>query len=118
MLAAVLWTSFGVSGIIPPPTIALPNLCSFRDSMNGFSQTFGFALGGLLVGWVFLQAMMFSVGQVLRKGRREREYVRARTEFCRRVEVGCMRAERRTRYPIGTGGGRFAWRRLSTKRRT
>src|SRR4051812_28406309 len=88
----MLWTSFGVSGIIPPPTIALPNLRNSRDSMNGFSQTFGFAIGGLLVGWVFLQAMMFSVGQVLRRGRREREYLRALAEFCRRVEVAAQAA--------------------------
>jgi ferredoxin-NADP reductase len=60
--------------------------------MDGFSQTFGFALGGLLVGWVFLQAMMFSAGQLLRKRRREREYVRARAEFCRRVDVAAHAA--------------------------
>ena len=103
VLAAVLWTSFGVSGIIPPPTIALPNLCSFRDSMNGFSQTFGLALGGLLVGWVFLQGMMFSVGQVLRRGRRERDYVRARAEFCRRVEVAAQAARATQAIPDWNG---------------
>lgn len=88
----MLWTAFGVSGIIPPPTIALSNLCIFRDSMNGFSQTFGFALGGLLVGCVLLQAIMFSAGQILRRGRREREYARARADFCRRVEVAAQAA--------------------------
>src|SRR5262245_26793488 len=90
VLAAMLWTSFAVSGIIPPPTFALPNPCHLRDSMNGFSQTFGVALGGLLVGWVFLQAIMFSVGQVLRRRRREREYVCARDEFCRRIKMAAQ----------------------------
>ena len=42
--------------------------------------------------WVFLQAMMFSVGQVLRKGRCEREYVCARDEFCRQVKVAAQAA--------------------------
>jgi uncharacterized protein len=88
----MLWTSFAVSRIIPPPTIVLPNPCGFCDSMNGFSQTFGIALGGLLVGWVFLQAIMFSIGQLLQRGRRKREYVRARSEFCRQVEIAAQAA--------------------------
>lgn len=75
--------------------------------MNGFSQTFGFALGGLLVGWVFLQAMMFSVGQVLRRARREREYVRARTEFCRRVEVAAQAARATHAIPDWNGWRKF-----------
>ena len=75
--------------------------------MNGFSQTFGLALGGLLVGWVFLQAMMFSVGQVLRKGRREREYVRARAEFCRRVEVAAQAARATQAIPDWNGWRQF-----------
>ena len=71
--------------------------------MDGFSQTFGFAIGGLLVGWVFLQAMMFSVGQLLRKGRREREYARARAEFCRRVEAAAQAARATQAIPDWNG---------------
>lgn len=71
--------------------------------MNGFSQTFGFALGGLLVGWVFLQTMMFSVRQLLRKGRREREHVRSRAEFCRQVEAAAQAARATQAIPNWTG---------------
>src|SRR6185369_2147283 len=49
-------------------------------------------IGGLLVGWVFLQALMFSVGHLQRKGRQKREYARARADFCRRVEVAAQAA--------------------------
>jgi ferredoxin-NADP reductase len=107
MLAAMLWTSLGVSGIIPPPTIALPNLGSFRDSMNGFSQTFGFALGGLLVGWVFLQALMFFVRQVVRRRHRQRDYTRARADFCRQVEVAAHAARATQAIPDWNGWRRF-----------
>jgi ferredoxin-NADP reductase len=71
--------------------------------MDGFSQTFGFALGGLLVGWVFLQVMMFSVGQLLRKGRWEREYARARAEFCERVEAAAQAARATQAIPDWNG---------------
>lgn len=107
MLAAMLWTSFGVSGIIPPPTFALPNRCRFRDSMNGFSQTFGLAIGGVLVGWVLLQTIMFSIAQVLRRRRREREYARSRAEFCRSVEVAAQAARATKAIPDWDGWRAF-----------
>lgn len=71
--------------------------------MNGFLQTFGFALGGLLVGWVFLQAIMFSASQILRKGRREREYLRARSEFCRQVKAAAQAARATQAIPDWSG---------------
>jgi ferredoxin-NADP reductase len=75
--------------------------------MNGFSQTFGFALGGLLVGWVSLQAIMFSVRQVLRKRRLEHEYARARADFCRRVEVAAQAARATHAIPDWNGWRQF-----------
>ncbi len=71
--------------------------------MNGFSQTFGFALGGLLVGWVFLQAMTFSVAQILCGKRRKREYLRARSEFCRQVEMTVQAARAKQSIPDWNG---------------
>ncbi len=71
--------------------------------MNGFSQTFGLALGGLLVGWVLLQAMMFSVAQVVRGKRRKREYLRARSEFCRQVKMTAQAARARQSIPDWNG---------------
>ncbi len=79
----------------------------FRASMNGFSQTFGFTLGGLLVGWVLLQGLMLSVGQVVRKARREKDYVRARADFCRRVEVAAQAARATKAIPDWNGWRRF-----------
>ena len=75
--------------------------------MNGWSQTFGFALGGLLVGWVCLQSIMFSFGQIMRSRRREREYARARAEFCRRVEVAAQTARATQAIPDWNGWRRF-----------
>jgi ferredoxin-NADP reductase len=75
--------------------------------MNGLSQTFGFVLGGLLVGWVFLQSIMFSFGQITRRRRREREYARAREEFCRRVEVAAQAARATQAIPDWQGWRRF-----------
>jgi ferredoxin-NADP reductase len=46
----------------------------------------------MLVGWVFLQTVIFSICQFLRRGRREREYARAKADFCRRVETSAQTA--------------------------
>jgi ferredoxin-NADP reductase len=75
--------------------------------MHGFSQTFGIALGGLLVGGVFLQVVMFSVGRVLRKRRRKREYAQTRADFCRRVEVAAQAARATHAIPDWNGWRRF-----------
>lgn len=55
--------------------------------MNGFSQTIGLTIGWLLVSFVLVQGLMLSVGQLLNGRRRDREYKRARADFCRRVEA-------------------------------
>src|SRR5262245_8341817 len=75
--------------------------------MDGLPQTFGFTLGGLLVGWVFLQSIMFSLGQIARRRRREREYARARAEFRRRVEVTAQAARATHAIPDWQGWRRF-----------
>jgi hypothetical protein len=75
--------------------------------MNGWSQTFGFALGGLLVGWVFLQSIMFSFGKIIRRRRREHEYLRARAEFCRRVAAASQTARATQAIPDWQGWRRF-----------
>src|SRR5262249_13255297 len=65
------------------------------------------ALGGLLVGWVFLQSIMFSFGQMTRRRRRDREYARARAEFCRQVEVAAQAARATHAIPDWQGWRRF-----------
>jgi uncharacterized protein len=75
--------------------------------MNGFAQTIGLAFGWLLVGWVFLQGLMFSVGEVIRRSRHEREYVRARADFCRRVEVAAQSARASKAIPDWNGWRSF-----------
>src|SRR6185295_7747669 len=49
----------------------------------------------------------FSFGQITRKRRREREYTRARTEFCRRVEVAAQAARATQAIPDWNGWRRF-----------
>jgi ferredoxin-NADP reductase len=60
--------------------------------MDGIAQTIGFAFGWVLVGWVFLQGTMFSVGKLNARTRRERNYQRARAIFCQRVEAAARAA--------------------------
>ncbi len=60
--------------------------------MDGFAQTIGFVTGWLLVGWVVLRGLMFSVSKLVARTRRERDYVRARADFCRRVEAAAQAA--------------------------
>jgi uncharacterized protein len=75
--------------------------------MNGISQTIGLALGWLLVSWVCLQGLMFSAGQLLRRARREREYERARADFCRRVEAAAQTARATMAIPDWNGWRKF-----------
>lgn len=60
--------------------------------MNVFEPTFGLVVGWLLVGSVVVQGLMFVVGMFLRRARCERDYVRARSEFCQRIEAAAQAA--------------------------
>lgn len=75
--------------------------------MNGFAQTIGAGIGWLLVGWAFLQGLMFSVGKVVNRARRERDYVRARSEFCRRIEMAAQLARASQAIPDWNGWRAF-----------
>ncbi|HVT30149.1 MAG TPA: 2Fe-2S iron-sulfur cluster-binding protein [Lacipirellulaceae bacterium] len=55
--------------------------------MDGIAQTIGLAFGWLLVCWVCLEGFVFSVGKLIARSRREREYERERAEFCRKIEA-------------------------------
>src|SRR4051794_5346590 len=60
--------------------------------MSSFAQTTGSAIGCLLVVWALLQAAAFSISTIAARLRRKREYVWAKAEFCKRVEVTAQAA--------------------------
>ncbi len=51
------------------------------------TQTIGLAVGWLLVGWVGLQGLIFTVRAARRRARWHRDFALARADFCRRVEA-------------------------------
>jgi ferredoxin-NADP reductase len=60
--------------------------------MNGFAQTLGNAIGWLMIGWALLQCSAFSIRSIVGRVHRKREYVRAKADFCRRVEATAQAA--------------------------
>jgi ferredoxin-NADP reductase len=75
--------------------------------MNDFAQTIGVGIGWLLVGWVCLQGLMFTAGVLMRRARREREYVRERDDFCRQVEAAAQLARATKAIPDWNGWRAF-----------
>jgi ferredoxin-NADP reductase len=75
--------------------------------MNDFAQTIGVGIGWLLVGWVGLQGLMFTVASIVRRARREREYVRERDDFCRQVEAAAQLARATKAIPDWNGWRAF-----------
>ncbi len=75
--------------------------------MNDFAPTIGLGIGWLLVGWVLLQGLTFSIGIVVTRVRRERDYLRERADFCRRVEAAAQSARASKAIPDWDGWRRF-----------
>jgi uncharacterized protein len=71
--------------------------------MNGFVQTIGSVFGWLLVGWVCLQGSLFTIGRIARRARSEREYARARADFCRQIEAAAKAARATKAIPDWNG---------------
>src|SRR5688500_16502028 len=67
------------------------------------TQTLGLMLGWLAVGWVAMQAVGVAVRTVQRHVRSQREYVRERADFCRRVEATAQAARANKAIPDWTG---------------
>jgi ferredoxin-NADP reductase len=63
--------------------------------MDGLSQAVGLTFGWVMVGWVAIEGLLFTVKTGLRYRRRERETAARRAEFFRRIEV-TARAARAT----------------------
>src|SRR4051812_17482572 len=71
--------------------------------MNGLPQTIGTAVGSLMVGWALFQGARFSIGGIARRVRRNREFDRAKAEFCKRVEATAQAARATHAIPDWSG---------------
>jgi ferredoxin-NADP reductase len=93
----MLWTPGSDFGIIR------------RSRKKGFggmalsSQFVGLAIGWLAVGWVAVQALVVVVRTTQRRIRWQREHVRDRAEFCRRVEAAARIARATQAIPDWSG---------------
>ena len=93
LLAAVLWTPIGISGIIRGPLLPPNSSLQFPTaSMSSVSQILGLALGTLMVGWVGVQAFTLGATAAVKRSRRNRQYEAERSDFRRRVEAAARAA--------------------------